>query len=127
MDRAYTRERLPIDVEDRIEPQPADAVITREEVLEAFEANSPLNSAPVRIGSAGTVDPPPLDHNYRALNSVHLFQQAYGNIATLKHYGPAVQAKLQTSQPGDASETEANRIADIIVKMPPNRQPYGNT
>ncbi len=44
-----------------------------------------------------------------------------GNQAVLRmlnHSAPAIQAKLTVNQPGDAFEQEADRIADVVMRMP---------
>ena len=48
-----------------------------------------------------------------SLRPLHQIQQALGNRA----FGQFIQAKLKISQPGDAYEQEADRVADEILRM----------
>src|SRR5579864_1826853 len=57
-------------------------------------------------------------------NSIFGLQRAIGNQAVAKLLGTGtVQAKLRVSQPGDADEIEADRIADHVVGNGPASPP----
>src|SRR5215470_3784525 len=50
---------------------------------------------------------------------LHLLQSALGNQA----FGRMIQAKLQISQPDDAYEQEADRVAEQVMRMPDAASP----
>jgi hypothetical protein len=59
---------------------------------------------------------PPPQHSS---NHLFGFQQTIGNQAMLRLFNSGmVQPKLRISQPGDADEVEADRVADQVMKMP---------
>ena len=116
LEKTYTKESQPIEAEDRVELQPADALETREESAEGFEEEALHFSAPIKISSAGAAVPPPPNGDSSAYDAAYLFKKAYGNIAFLRLSGLPVQAKLKIGQPGDIHEQEADRVAEQVMK-----------
>ena len=116
MDKAYTRERQPMAAEGQAELQSVDAPASPAEAQEINQEDSRRYSAPVRIGLAAALSPPPDNDNFNCQRSANFFQKAYGNIAFLRLSGLPVQAKLKISQPGDIYEQEADRVADDVIR-----------
>src|SRR5438034_8898 len=44
-------------------------------------------------------------------------QRTIGNFSTSRLFKPYIQPKLTVSNPGDASEREADRVADTVMRM----------
>ena len=55
---------------------------------------------------------------------IHL-QQTMGNQAVQRMIkSRKIQAKLKVSQPDDPLEIEADRVAELVMKMPPQKESY---
>lgn len=68
---------------------------------------------------------PPSRNNAQpvAQHQLHKIQQGFGN----RQLGALIQAKLKVSQPGDAYEQEADRVADQVMSMPDSAPASGKT
>jgi hypothetical protein len=83
----------------------------REKTRESSEAGRARPHVPVRHETARSTGVPS--------NPIVGLQQSAGNQATLGLLASgAIQAKLRLSQPGDADEREADRVADRVVSSP---------
>ena len=56
---------------------------------------------------------------YVSSHPLHQLQRSLGNRAL----GRVIQAKLKVSQPGDAYEQDADRVADEVMRMPDPQAP----
>jgi hypothetical protein len=53
----------------------------------------------------------------RARDSLPQLQRTLGNHGVLRRYPGVVQAKLTIGQPNDRYEQEADRMADLVMRM----------
>jgi len=68
----------------------------------------------------GAVDHAPQPGGPRVERSVPAWQRAIGNqgvLRLLSHSTPAIQTKLVINQPGDKFEHEADRVAELVMRM----------
>lgn len=114
--REKTKELLPTEIKQADAEQQTTAVLEEPEQEQAEEKL--FHSAPIKIGMAAPLDPPPFENRSQNNRTVNFFQKSYGNLSTLRHFNYPIQAKLTISQPNDPYEQEADRIADEIMRTP---------
>jgi hypothetical protein len=75
----------------------------------------------IHAGSAARVRPQPKDRTGSSQNPVLNLQQTIGNQGVMRLLqSGAIQTRLRVSQPGDADEMEADRVADQVVSSAPS-------
>jgi hypothetical protein len=79
-------------------------------------ANQQRSSKRASVPSAKT------SSSSRSRAPAYRLQNAIGNLATTRLFRAGyIQPKLTVSNPGDASEREADRVADQVMRMPDSK------